>query len=205
MTRAKQKLQTRQRILEAMGRGFRKGGFGGVGVDGLAKEAGVTSGAFYTHFNSKAAAFRESVAQGMLELKNGVRHFQTIHGSSWWQEFVRFYLGAKRKCELSESCALQSLSSEVARADEPTRAEFKTELLDVASIIAAGPVSEDAPADVDAALAALATLIGAVTLARAVDDKAIAERIAVAAEQILLPSCLSKTKSRKTAPHRSRR
>ena len=94
MTRAKQKLQTRQRILEAMGRGFRKGGFGGVGVDGLAKEAGVTSGAFYTHFNSKAAAFRESVAQGMLELKNGVRHFQTIHGSSWWQEFVRFYLGA---------------------------------------------------------------------------------------------------------------
>ena len=86
MSRTKQKLQTRQRILEAAGRGFRKGGFGGVGVDGLAKEAGVTSGAFYVHFDSKAEAFREAVAQGMSDLKDGVRHFQTTHGSTWWSE-----------------------------------------------------------------------------------------------------------------------
>ena len=72
MSRSDQKLQTRQRILEAAGRGFRKGGFGGVGVDGLAKEAGVTSGAFYVHFGSKAQAFSESVVYGMTVLKDGV-------------------------------------------------------------------------------------------------------------------------------------
>ena len=76
-TRTEQKQQTRQRILDAAGRGFRKGGFGGIGVDGLAKEAGVTSGAFYVHFDSKATAFRESVVKGMSDLKDGVRHFQT--------------------------------------------------------------------------------------------------------------------------------
>ena len=46
----------RTRILDAAGRGFRRLGFGGIGVDGLAKEAGVTSGAFYGHFPSKAEA-----------------------------------------------------------------------------------------------------------------------------------------------------
>ena len=197
MSRTKQKLQTRQRILEAAGRGFRKGGFGGVGVDGLAKEAGVTSGAFYVHFDSKAEAFREAVAQGMSDLKDGVRHFQATHGLTWWPEFVHFYLGTKRTCELPESCALQSLAPEVARSDASSRAAFEAELLKVATIVATGPLSNDAPSDVDAALAALAALAGAVTLARAVDDPAVAERIAAAAERVLLPTHLAKNKVRK--------
>ena len=41
------KQEARTKILDAAGRGFRRLGFGGIGVDGLAKEAGVTSGAFY--------------------------------------------------------------------------------------------------------------------------------------------------------------
>lgn len=203
MSRSEQKLQTRQRILDAAGRGFRKGGFGGVGVDGLAKEAGVTSGAFYVHFDSKATAFRESVAQGMLDLKNGVRDYQTTYGRTWWSEFVRFYLGAKRKCELSESCALQSLPTEVARSDASSRAAFEAELLDVAAVVASGPASNDAPPDVDAAMAALATLVGAVTLARAVDDSSAAERIAAAAERILLPTRHVKATTRKAASRRT--
>lgn len=188
VSRSEQKLQTRQRILDAAGRGFRQGGFGGIGVDGLAKEAGVTSGAFYAHFDSKAAAFRESVGQGMSDLKDAVRHFQTTYGSAWWAEFVHFYLGAKRECALAESCALQSLAPEVARSDATARSEFETELLEVAQLVAAGPTAAQAPADVAAAIAALATLIGAVTLARAVSDTALAEQIADAAERVLLPS-----------------
>lgn len=187
MSRIEQKLKTRQRILDAAGRGFRKGGFGGVGVDGLAKEAGVTSGAFYVHFDSKAMVFRESVVQGMSDLKDGVRRFQSEHGQAWWPQFVRFYLGAKRLCDLPEGCALQSLAPEVARSDASSRTAFEAELLDLASLIAAGPRSAGAPTDVDAAWDALATLIGGVTLARAVNDPAVAERIAAAAERALLP------------------
>ena len=187
MSRSEQKLQTRQRILDAAGRGFRQGGFGGIGVDGLAKQAGVTSGAFYSHFDSKAAAFREAVGQGMGDLKDGVRHFQATYGPIWWAEFVRFYLGAKRKCELAESCALQSLAPEVARSDATTRAQFEVELLAVASLVASGPAAANVPTNVGAAMAALATLAGAVTLARAVSDAAVAGQIADAAERVLLP------------------
>ena len=186
MPRGEQKEQTRQRILAAAGRSFRREGFDGVGVDGLSKEAGVTSGAFYVHFGSKAAAFRESVVQGVADVVQGVRQHQALHGERWWREFVRFYLGEKRNCELAQSCGLQSLTPEVARADGLSRAAFTAELLKVAEAIVSGPKSAEAPATVAQAYAALSSLIGAVTLARAVDDPALAKRIAAAAERALL-------------------
>lgn len=178
MSRNEQKLRTRARILDAAGRGFRKGGFGGIGVDGLAKEAGVTSGAFYVHFDSKTQAFREAVVRGMAELSTAVRHLQCEHGHAWWPVFVRFYLGEKRTCDLCDSCAMQSMSPEVARSDEQAHAAFEAGLLDVADAIVSGPDSPGAPRDVNAALAAMASLIGAVTLARAVASPHLAERIA---------------------------
>jgi TetR/AcrR family transcriptional regulator, transcriptional repressor for nem operon len=186
MSRIEQKQQTRQRILEAAGRSFRKAGYGGVGVDGLAKEAGMTSGAFYVHFDSKAQAFRDSVAQGMAELAGGVQYYQAQHGRAWWPEFVRFYLSAKRTCDLSESCTLQSMPAEVARADGASRAAFETGLRTVAQAIIDGPVSPRAPRDMDSACAALATLVGAVTLARAVESSAMATQIAAATQRALL-------------------
>jgi len=204
-TRTEQKQQTRQRILDAAGRGFRKGGFGGIGVDGLAKEAGVTSGAFYVHFDSKATAFRESVVKGMSDLKDGVRHFQTTYGKTWWPEFVRFYLGTKRTCTLAESCALQSLPPEVARSDASARGAFEAELLEVAAIVASGPPSVDAPETIEAAFTTLATLVGTVTLARAVEDKSLSERIAAAAQRVLLPSTLAKTKKSNAVTRRTKR
>lgn len=186
MSRVEKKVQTRQRILVAAGRSFRKGGFGGVGIDGLAKEAGVTSGAFYVHFDSKAVAFRESVRQGMHELKEGVLHFQSLHGAAWWPEFVKFYLGFKRTCDLSESCALQSLSPEIGRSDGDSRAVFEEGLRDVAETILAGPRSREVPLDLEATLVALASLIGAVTLARAVGSDALSAQIAESTGRALL-------------------
>ena len=186
MSRQDLKQQTRQRIADAAGRGFRQGGFGGLGVDGLAKLAGVTSGAFYVHYGSKAEAFREAVEQGMAGLKLGVLHFQSEHGHKWWPEFVRFYLSVKRTCELGDSCTLQSLSPEVARADAAAQASFEAGLLEVAHAVVEGPVSPAAPRNLDSAFAALASLIGAVTLARAVGSPALGEQIAAAAERTLL-------------------
>jgi len=186
MSRAEQKVQTRERIIAAAARGFRRGGFGGIGVDGLAKEAGVTSGAFYVHFDSKSAAFQEAVRQGMQELKEGVLHFQRLHGKTWWPEFVRFYLGFKRTCDLSESCTLQSLSPELARSDDASRAVFEAGMRNVADAIITGPRSTGAPRDLDAACAALAGLVGAVTLSRAVGSADFSSRIAESTGQALL-------------------
>ncbi|GAA5164999.1 TetR/AcrR family transcriptional regulator [Viridibacterium curvum] len=186
MSRQEQKAQTLQRITEAAARSFRKGGFGGIGVDGLAKAAGVTSGAFYVHYGSKNEAFCAAIVQGMADLKAGVLYCQETWGQAWWEGFVRFYLGAKRQCDLSESCSLQSLSPEVARSTPEAREAFEAGLQDVAAAILAGPKSPKAPRDLDAACAALAALVGAVTLARAVSSSTLADEIAAATGKALL-------------------
>lgn len=187
MSRMDQKLETRQRLLEGIGRGFRRSGFGGIGVDGLAQEAGVTSGAFYKYFDSKSDAFREAIVDGMLRLKEGVLRFQKQHGKQWWEQFVPFYLHERRTCDLSASCVLPSLTEEVVRSDESSRVAFETELREIAAIVASGPKSPDAPDDVESAYASLATLLGGVTLARAVSDPELAGSIASSVERALLP------------------
>lgn len=186
MSRAEQKAQTRQRILEGSGRAFRKGGYAGTGVDALAKEAGVTSGAFYVHFGSKGDAFRESLRLGMDNLRGGILYFQEQHGRAWWPEFVRFYLSVKRTCDLSEGCTLQTMPTEVARSDLESRMAFEVALCEVAQAVVDGPASPHAPRDIDMACAALASLVGAVTLARAVGSATLAEQIAGATELALL-------------------
>src|SRR5882724_7437148 len=98
------KEEARARMLNAAGRGFRRLGFGGIGVDGLAKEAGVTSGAFYGHFPSKAEAFKAAAVAGLVQLREGVEHLRAKEGDAWLEKFADFYMGARRTCDLGESC-----------------------------------------------------------------------------------------------------
>jgi AcrR family transcriptional regulator len=178
--------QAKARILAAVGRGFRKRGYGGIGVDGLAKEAEVTSGALYGHFASKEAAFKEAVVAGIDELQQGIEALRAAHGAKWVEVFVDFYLGHKRTCELGDSCALQSLTPEVQRADGATRAAFETEMVLVAQAVADGLAGSTAVRRLQRAWALLAILSGGVTLARAVNDPAVANGIAAAIRKAAL-------------------
>ena len=186
MSRTEQKVQTRQRMLDAAGRGFRKGGFGGVGVDGLAKEAGVTSGAFYVYFSSKEAAFKEAVLAGIDELRAGVESLREAHGAQWVETLVDFYLGYKRVCDLGDSCAMQSLVPEVGRSDDHIKAAVEEHMNSLALTIADG-LPEGKPKErMDRAWALMALLSGGVTLARATKDPATSEAIAGAIRKAAL-------------------
>jgi AcrR family transcriptional regulator len=180
-----QKEESRAKILRGAGRGFRRAGFGGAGVDGLAKEAGVTSGAFYAHFKSKAAAFREAMTAGLADLKVGVDQLRARFGDRWRPEFIDFYLGDRRTCDLADSCALQSLSNDVARADDETRGAFETELRSIIASVADG-LDGKPKARREEAIALLALLAGGVTLARAVQDKELSNEIAAAVRKSAL-------------------
>jgi TetR/AcrR family transcriptional repressor of nem operon len=173
---AGKKAKSRARILASAGRGFREQGFGGLGVDGLAKAAGVTSGAFYAHFKSKAEAFREAVRAGMADLAEGVTAVKTA-GGDWKSRFVDFYLGERFEAALAESCALQSLTGEVARADKDTRLIYEAELERVIEAMSDGATSEDETGRRERAIALLAMLSGGVSMARAVSDPKLAAEI----------------------------
>jgi len=174
------KEEAKAKILGAVGRGFRRMGFGGIGVDGLAKEAGVTSGAFYGHFPSKAEAFKAAAVAGLVELREAVEALRLAHDAEWLDQFVDFYMSTKRTCELGESCALQSLTPEVARADAETRAAYEAELLHVIEAVAEGLPHGTLPARRKTAWVIMSMLSGGVTLARASDDPKIGAQIASA-------------------------
>lgn len=176
------KAETRERILEAAERAFRTHGYAGVGVDGLAAEAGITSGAFYGHFRSKAEVFRAAAAAGLLRLRRGIEDFHAGSGPGWVRPFMQAYLAPPFRQGQPGGCALPSLGAEVARADAPTRSCYEAEMLRLVEALAANLPSDsdaDAPAR-QRAWAMLALLSGGATLARAVEDAGVALEIAAA-------------------------
>src|SRR5665647_406280 len=176
----------RTRILEAAGRGFRRLGFGGIGVDGLAKEAGVTSGAFYGHFPSKAEAFKAAAVEGLVHLREGIEALQASAGEGWFEKFVDFYMNVRRTCDLGESCALQSLTPEVARADRPTKAAYEAELVRVVEAVAEGLPKGTLAARRKTAWAVLSVLSGGVSIARSAADPRIGAQIAAGVKNAAL-------------------
>jgi TetR/AcrR family transcriptional regulator, transcriptional repressor for nem operon len=176
---------SRQRLVTAAGRAFRNSGFGGIGVDGLAQGAGLTSGAFYFHFKSKLELFIESIRTGLTELRHGVEHFQTDNGDTWLARFVSFYMGYKRTCSMEDGCTLPLLTSEVERAGDQARSAYQTELTQLAAAVEKGLSGNGTMTSRQQAWAVLALLSGGVSMARAVQDEQLSQEIAAAIENAM--------------------
>lgn len=174
---------SRRRITEAAGQAFRKHGLGGIGVDGLAKGANFTSGAFYFHFGSKLEAFIEAVRHGLDELREAIQRSQSENGRSWLASFAAFYMGFKRTCDLGEGCTLPVLSSEVERAGNKARSVYEGKLVELNNAVARGLAGNPSKRSREQAWVILALLSGGVTMARTVRDKALSEEIAAAVQQ----------------------
>ncbi len=178
------KQETRRRMLEAAGRGFRSEGYDGIGVDGLAKGAGVTSGAFYAHFGSKAAAFEAALSVGLDEVISAIPEYQEKFSEGWTTAFSDYYLGKAHRDDISGGCAMAAFSPEVVRATDETRAIYERKMKIIAGLVAKGmPGKTEAQRDANA-WSFLSNLIGGVTLARAMSSSALSDRILKAAKQI---------------------
>ena len=174
---------TRQRILKAAGATFRSSGFAGIGVDGVAKAAGVTSGALYAHFGSKDQLFEEALKAGLDEVIVAIPKFQQDNGPKWVEAFVSYYLGQPHRDDLSGGCAMTTLSPEVVRAAPTLHALYESKMARIAQLIATGLDGGSEEDRLVRAWAVLGTLIGGLTLARAVETQNLAGRIAAALSQ----------------------
>jgi TetR/AcrR family transcriptional regulator, transcriptional repressor for nem operon len=176
---------SRQRLVTAAGRAFRNSGFGGIGVDGLAQGADLTSGAFYFHFQSKLALFIESIRTGLSELRQGVERFQADNRDTWLAPFTSFYMGYKRTCSMEDGCTLPLLTAEVERAGDQARTAYQTELTQLVAAIEKGLSGSDESTRRQQAWTILALLSGGVSMARAVQDEQLSQEIAAAIENAI--------------------
>jgi len=177
--------QSRRALIDAAAAEFRHSGYAGAGVDAIAKRAGLTSGAFYRHFGSKAEVFALVVAEGMASLAHGIRHTKGATAAGWQRVFTDFYFGPYYQ-EIEAGCALPGLAAEIVRADEGAKEAFSVGIEALARELSSD--LDALPADVarSRALAALATMAGGVVLARAADSQELADNIAAAAAHNVL-------------------
>ena len=172
--------RTRAGIVAAAGQTFREKGYDGVGVDGLAAGAKLTVGGLYKHFGSKGVLFREVVRVGMERLQAGILQFQAQKAGDWLAALADWYMGPGHRADIGGGCAMPSLSPEVVKSDEETRAVYEAGLLQALDALMAEPPFRDAERGRERAWASLAILAGGVALSRAVVDPALADEIAVA-------------------------
>jgi TetR/AcrR family transcriptional repressor of nem operon len=173
--------QTRDELLGAASREFRLRGYAGVGVDGLARAAGVTSGAFYKHFGCKADAFRWVARDLLLRLRNRVRRLQGERPADWLPALADFYLSQAHRDDVAGGCGVPGLSPEVARADPATRQAYAEALDEALGAMAQGAGLRETDSPRARALAVVSMMVGGMTLARAVPDGPLAAEILAAA------------------------
>lgn len=178
---------TKTKLLKSSGRAFRREGYAGIGVDSIAKDAGVTSGAFYAHLKSKNDAFRLALVAGLEEVLAALPEYREAHGRQWPAAFADYYLGHDHRLDLECGCAMTSLTPDVVRADPEVQSEYAA-LMDriVKEIGAHLPVDGPAHEQETMAWAFLSTLIGGLTLARAVGTGPAASEIERASKSAAL-------------------
>lgn len=166
-----QKQQTAANILKAAGREFRLGGYGGAGIDALAQQAGVTSGAFYKHFPSKAAVFEAAIAAGLDDLRLSILRLMEQHREHWLEAFVDYYFSREHRTDLACGCAVPGLTAEVARSSASAHQIYQHGLNQVLSVMETGLTQIPVAQRSQRALAILSMLSGAVQMMRAIDDE----------------------------------
>jgi TetR/AcrR family transcriptional repressor of nem operon len=162
------------RILDEATRLFRERGFSGVSVSEIMKATGLTHGPFYNHFDSKEALVAESLEHGM---DKSVRDLDAIEGSARGKaEYIERYLSRKHCDEVGKGCLLASLASEVRR-EPQARGPFTLRLKSMVERLATRfPWSSKRTSRGDS-IRLLSSMVGAMVLARAVDDDAFSDEI----------------------------
>src|SRR5437867_12849041 len=105
------KLETRRRIVEAAGRRLKRDGIDGSGVATLMKDAGLTNGAFYTHFESKDSLVAIAITDQLHTLHANIVA-QAEPGSAGLEQIVRWYLSAHHRDNRGEGCPNAALLAE---------------------------------------------------------------------------------------------
>lgn len=196
---------SRRRIVEVAAERFRSDGIAASGLAGIMSSAGLTNGAFYPHFQSKDDLVRESVTAALDETAT---RLQKAVDAGGLETVLEAYLSPAHRDNPGQGCALAALLPELARQPVEARRVYGERLLTTARNLSAAlpPKTRDREA---AALGILATLVGALQLARAVQGTALSDRIltagAKAVRAMAQPHQAGRPKPERTASHKLRR
>jgi len=180
-----QAAENRQTVINVASRLFRERGFDGIGLKDLMEGAGLTQGAFYKQFGSKEDLAVEASRRALESASGRWSDAAAQNPDDPLGAVIGFYLSGDHREEKMDGCPIVALGSDAARQGSDVKAAFEAGIkahLDVLDRFIAQTGGE---ADRAKAMAILATMVGAVTLSRVVNDPALAQALLdVAAEQV---------------------
>lgn len=169
-----QKPRAREAILQAGAKALRTKGFNGIGVDGLAASAGVTSGAFYSNFSNKEALLEEAIETFLGEPFIDSERGSLVERQQRLKEWLAIYISADHRADPASGCVMPALSADVARSNPAIRAAYLRKMVGLIhnmSKTLAGPDREKH------AWSIVALMVGAIAISRAMPDGAEADQV----------------------------
>ncbi len=161
--------ENRERIVGAASSLFRERGFDGVSVGDLTKAAGFTHGGFYNHFKSKEALAAEALGSAFATMAGHRERACDL------PEMLTHYLSQAARKAPGKSCPAAALGGDVGRQSGDMKSVFAAGVEQmIASVEARLPPGPDRR---EQALSVVTRMVGALMLARAVPDGALADEL----------------------------
>jgi TetR/AcrR family transcriptional repressor of nem operon len=181
------KLETHARIVKKASVRLREKGAHGIGVADLMKDAGLTHGGFYAHFDSREALVVEAFGYAM---DRSIERWRQLAGQAVPQDrlaaIVEAYLSPQHRDNPGHGCAVPALGAEIARESPKTRKAFAAKLDQMITMMAEQFTAEAGKSARQQAMAAMATMMGALVMARVAGSGELSEELLSAGRDAVL-------------------
>jgi TetR/AcrR family transcriptional repressor of nem operon len=172
------KFQTHARIVKKASVKLREKGAHGIGVADLMKDAGLTHGGFYAHFDSRDALVIEAFTHAMDRSTARWRKLsEETPVEKRLSKIVNTYLAPVHRDDLGHGCAVPALAAEIARESAKTRRVFSGRMEQMIDMLAEQFHGMPRKAARKEAMAALATMMGSLVMARVAGNDEFSEEI----------------------------
>ncbi|HEY8274563.1 MAG TPA: TetR/AcrR family transcriptional regulator [Pseudolabrys sp.] len=180
---------THERIVETAARIIRRSGYDGTGVADIMKEAGLTHGGFYAHFASREALLAEAADRAGAEaIAAAAGIVAAAPPEQALQTLLRAYLSKEHVEDAETGCPLVALGSEMPRQAPEVRRVATRRIKETIDLVARQSPDWGQPGAHEHALVTVATMVGTLLLARAVDDPKLSDALREAALKHLVPA-----------------
>ena len=180
---------THDRIVDAAARAIRRSGYNGTGVAEIMKDAGLTHGGFYAHFASREAMLAEAADRAAGE---SVAMMERIAASLPPRQalpaMMDAYLSKQHLDEIETGCATAALASEMPRQTAEVRRAHTRRIKEMIDLVSRQLPNWGQPGAHEQAMVTIATMVGTLVLARAVDDEKLSDALRHAALKQLAAS-----------------
>jgi TetR/AcrR family transcriptional repressor of nem operon len=181
------KLETHARIVKRASVRLREKGAHGIGVADLMKDAGLTHGGFYAHFDSREALVIEAFAHAMDRSTERWRKIgETTPPDKRLAMIVDSYLTPVHRDDPGHGCAIPTLGAEIARESPKTRKAFAAKLEQMIDMMADQISDVSRKAARKQATSAIATMMGTLVMARVAGTGEFSEEILAAGREAVL-------------------